>query len=231
MTGSRLLAGFAALALSTSACGVFKSTDSSKEAKPRGGEIGAGLPEEETTVATTAKPTTTRPAPKPTVDPNICKPGDNTSEVRYDPGIVLLFTVSTTCATRTTDVLFKLKVTNSSAREIRYNPNQFEFFSIKAPRGENKSSWKDRDCTPPPTGDRNKPARTLVPGAALDFSAKYPGPDGVADREKCRKLEGGAYDAHAVFLLCEDDAYVDGYCNMGKATQLFAQPIRINFAR
>ncbi|HVE94098.1 MAG TPA: hypothetical protein VNB24_04195 [Acidimicrobiales bacterium] len=231
MTGTRFLACFAALALSTSACGVLKSPDSKSDG-PRGGAIGDEFTEEPTSAPTTAKPTTTvrRPATRATTDPDACRPGDNTSEVRYDPGLVLELKVSTTCAVKATNITFNLKITNTSPREIRWDPNQIEYFSIKPPRGENKPSWRDRDCTPLPT-DRRQLAKTMTPGQTIEFTNKYPGPDSVADREKCRKLESGAYDAHAVFVLCEGPAFNDGYCEASKADQLFAQPIRINFAR
>lgn len=229
MTGSRFLACFAALALSTSACGVFKSPDSKSDG-PRGGAIGDEFTEEPTTVPATLKTTTTvKRTPRVTADPDVCKPGDNTSEVRYDPGIVLELTVSTTCATRATNITFNLKVTNKTQREVKYDPAQLEIFSIKPPRGQNKPSWRDRDCTPPPV-ERRQVAKDIAPGATLELTSKYPGPDSVADREKCRKLETGAYDAHAVFVLCDGAIGRDGFCESSRADQLFAQPIRINFS-
>jgi len=234
MTGSRFLACFAALALSTSACGVFKSSDSKGEG-PRGGAIGDEFTEEPTSAPTTAKPTTTRrapaaPAPAPApANPDACRPGDNSSEVRYDPGIVLELTVSTTCAARATNISLSLKVTNKSSRDVLYDPAQIERFSIKPPPGTNKPSWRDRDCTPPPA-ERRQEAKPIGPGSTLEFTSKYPAPDSVADRERCRKLESGPYDAHAVFVLCDGALDRDGYCEGSRAEQLFAQPIRINFA-
>ncbi len=210
-----------ALALLLGACGRFSSSDSTDtSATTAPGEIGAGLtvPAAPTTVAGTKATTTLAKAKCPNTDP--------TSEIRYDRGIAIELTVSTLCPAHASDIGFTMKVTNTSSEGVHYDVNQAQFFTIRAPRGEQKRRWEDTDCARP-TGDRNKPAATLAPGATITITGMYPAPPSVTNREACRRLETGNYDAGGVFLVCDDAAYTDGYCDIAKDTQFFAQPVRI----
>ncbi|MEY2470309.1 MAG: hypothetical protein QOF21_3007 [Actinomycetota bacterium] len=185
------------------------------------GEIGAGL-----TVPTQRTVPTTSVATKATSRP-ACPNTDPTSEVRYDDwSVTITLTVSKLCPVHADDISFTMKVTNKSAAVLHYDANQTQFFTIKAPRGENKHRWTDTDCNKP-IGGGDKPAANLAAGATISFSGVYPGPPGKALRDECRQLERGAYDAGGVFLLCEGEAYTDGYCDTSKDVQLFAQPVRI----
>lgn len=118
-----------------------------------------------------------------------------------------------------------MKVTNISSAAFHYDKNQAQFFSLLAyPTGSGRLRWEDTSCQPP-SRDRNAPAGTLAPGDSLNFSTLYPAPKSVAEREKCRRLQPGGYQAKAVFLVCDGDAYTDGYCDISKDTQFQAHPV------
>ena len=178
-----------ALALVFGGCGRFSSSSSSESSGTTvPGEIGVGL-----TVPTS--PTTSSPARAATTQPaSRCAHSDPTSEIRYDRGLTIELTVTPLCPAHADDIRLTMKVTNTSGSAIRYDVNQTQFFTIKAPRGEQKRRWEDTDCNKP-TGGGDKPAATLAAGASVTIAGTYPAAAGVANREMCRRLELGAYDA------------------------------------
>jgi hypothetical protein len=214
----------AAALLASGACGRFGSNKAATPTTLLGDGVGSGLTVPTTAApapATTAKPATTAaPAPK-------CPYTDPTSEIAYANRLKLTLTVSTLCPKHADDIGFTLKVTNVSSEVVHYDKNQAQFFSLLAyPQGTGRRRWEDTNCQPP-SRDRNAPAANLAPGASVTFDTLYPAPKSVSDREKCRRLEAGGYQAHAVFLVCDAAAYTDGYCDISKDTQYTAEPVTI----
>jgi hypothetical protein len=188
-----------------------------------GDGVGANL-----TAPTTGSISPTGAPANTTAAPNPCPYSDPVSEIEYGGRLRLTLTVSALCPRFAEDITLTLKVTNISQATVNYDKNQAQFFSFFAyPKGSGRRRWEDTNCQPP-SRDRNAPAATLNPGQAVTFSTLYPAPKSVANRETCRRLEIGGYEANAVFLACEGDAYVDGYCDIYKDTQYKAQPVRID---
>lgn len=222
MNRCRVLVCAAALVALTAACGGGGGSSSPTTLLGEGG-VGAGLttPDSEPVATTEAPPVaTTEAAAK-------CPHTDPVSEIEYGGRLRLRLTVSALCPSRAADIALTLKVTNISNQAITYDRNQAQFFSLLAhPAGSGRIRWEDTNCEPP-SRDRNATAGTLAAGASLTFNGLYPAPTSVGDREKCRRLEPGGYAAHAVFLVCEGDAYVDGYCDISKDTQFKAHPVLV----
>ncbi len=219
----RLLPLLVALALATSACGGGSGKPTPTTLLGEGG-VGADLltttapPAPTTTAASASAPAATAPSFK-------CPHKDATSEIEYDGRVRIALTVSKLCPKRAEDITLSMKVTNISASAFHYDRNQAQFFSMLAhPAGSGRLRWTDTDCVPP-SRDRNETAGTLGAGESLSFSSLYPAPTSVADREKCRRLQPGGYQAKALFLLCDGAAFSDGYCDLSKATQLEAHPV------
>jgi hypothetical protein len=214
----------AGLALVAAACGGGGGGDKSSGTTLLGGdEIGSNL-----STPTTAAPVTTTAAPATTAPVAKCPYTDPVSEIEYGGRLRLTLTVSVLCPRKPDDIAFTLKVTNTSSEAIHYDKNQGLMFSLLAhPTGAGRSRWEDTHCEPPPR-DRNEPAGTLAAGQSLTFNTLYPAPKSVSDREKCRRLEPGGYAANAVFLVCDGDAYIDGYCDLSKDTQYKAHPVLID---
>jgi hypothetical protein len=219
----RLLYLGAAALMVTSACGVFGSNKPTPTTLLGEGDgVGAGL----TTPTTATSPTGSPSATTAAVDP--CPYKDPVSEIEYGGRLRLTLTVSALCPRFAEDITLTLKVTNLSQEPINYDKNQAQFFSFLAyPKGSGRRRWEDTNCQPA-SRDRNAPAATLAAGQSLTFSTLYPAPKSVANRETCRRLEVGGYEANAVFLACEGEAFVDGYCDIYKDTQYKAQPVRID---
>lgn len=205
------------------ACGGGKGKSSPTTLLGDGDEIGADL----TTPPTAARATTTVP-PATTSPASRCPYTDPVSEIEYGGRLRLTLSVSALCPTRAADITLTLKVTNISKDAIHYDKNQGQFFSFLAyPTGSGRGRWEDTNCSPPPR-NRQSPAGTLSAGDAITFSTLYPAPKSVADREKCRNLEVGSYAANAVILVCDGDAYADGYCDLSRDTQFKAEPVPID---
>ncbi|MEY2425250.1 MAG: hypothetical protein QOI61_822 [Actinomycetota bacterium] len=217
----RILPLLVALALATSACGLFGSNKPTPTTLLGEGDgVGAGLTTPTTAAAavTTAKPTVTAAG-------FVCPHKDPTSEIEYGGRVRIALTVSKLCPSRAEDITLSMKVTNISGAAFHYDKNQAQFFSMLAyPSGSGRLRWEDTSCQPP-SRDRNAPAGTINPGESVNFSTLYPAPKSVADREKCRRLQSGGYQAKAVFLVCDGDAYTDGYCDISKDTQFQAEPV------
>ena len=216
------IAALVALAL-FGACGHFGSSGSAKTTDTTTpGEIGAGLSLH--TTPTNAPTTTAKGRTVPSDSP--CGPTHRGSEIAYGEGIKLAFTVSTICPVHADDITFSLTVTNTSSSVVHYDSSQFRYFTLKAPRGEQRRRWEDTDCHTPPRSEP-KPASSLAPGQSLTITGIYPAPASESSRESCRRLEVGAYDAQGEFDVCGAAAYTDGYCDTAKDTQYFAEPIRV----
>ena len=220
----RILVVLSATVLALSgACGGGKGKSSSTTLLGEGSGVGAQL-----TTPTTAAPVTTAKPVATTASASRCPYTDPVSEIEYGGRVRLTLTVSVLCPTRASDIALTLKVTNISKDAFHYDKNQAQFFSLLAhPTGSGRIRWEDTNCNPAPR-DRSAPAGTLNAGEAVTFNALYPAPKTTADREKCRRLEVGAYAANAVFLLCDGAAYTDGYCDLSKDTQLKAEPVLID---
>ncbi|HVT78589.1 MAG TPA: hypothetical protein VHD87_16235 [Acidimicrobiales bacterium] len=214
----------AALVL-TGACGKFSTKKASTTTLLGDGTgVGSGLTVPTTAVPVTAGRSATTAAP---AAPK-CPYTDPTSEIVYSNRIKLTFTVSTLCPKHADDIAFNLKVTNVSSTVVHYDKNQSQFFSLLAyPQGSGRIRWEDTNCQPN-TGNGQTPAGDLAPGQTLSFDGTYPAAKSVGDRERCRRLEDGGYSANAVFLVCDDDAYTDGYCDISKDNQFKAEPVLIN---
>jgi hypothetical protein len=226
----RFLGLLCALALvMTGACGRFGSSNKSSSSSDTtllgdGEGVGAGL----TTPSTTAPTTTAKPGPTTPAAPK-CPYSDPTSEIVYGNRIKLTLTVSILCPKHADDIALTLKVTNVSSAVVHYDKNQQQFFSLLAyPTGTGRLRWEDTNC-PVPNGNGTTPAGNLNAGEAITFSGLYPSLKSYSgDREKCRRLEPGGYSAKAVFLVCDGDAYTDGYCELSKDTQFQAEPVLLN---
>lgn len=142
-----------------------------------------------------------------------------------DNRLKMTLSVTGVCFKHSDDFTMSLVVTNTSSTPIHYDANQTNFFTVRAPAGEQKRRWEDDDCVPS-TGNGQKTALTLAPGASATFTAVYPADKSVGKRESCRRLETGGYDVHATFLVC-DESYEDGYCDIAKDTQYKADPVNI----
>ena len=202
------------------ACGKFSSSDSASDSTDttQADEIGAGLD-----VAPT-QPVVTRPgavttAPVAAADP--CKTMPSSSTVTHDNRIKLVLSVSGVCFKHSDNIALRLVVTNTSGSVIHYDPNQITVFTIKAPQGEQKRRWEDDDCATH-TADI-KGARDIAPGASVTLTTTYP------TGEACRRLETGAYEVQATFLVC-DESYDSGYCDTAKDTQYRADPVTITLS-
>jgi hypothetical protein len=219
----RILPLLLVLAVVTAGCGRFGSNKTTATTLLGEGEgVGAGL----TTPTTRTPPVTTAPG-KTTATVAACPHKDPTSEIEYGGRLRLTLTLSTLCPAHADDIGFTLKLTNISSSPIHYDKNQAQFFSLLAyPSGSGRIRWEDTNCQPP-ARDRNAPAATLNAGESTTITSLYPAAKSVADREKCRRLQAGDYDANALFLVCDDAAYTDGYCDISKDTQYKAQPVRI----
>lgn len=211
------------------ACGKFSSSgDGASATTTEPGEIGGSLrvpatapPVTTTTVAArpAASATTTKASGCPTKTPS--------SEIAYHD-LKIVMNTSATCAAHKDDLTFTMTITNLSTGPLHYDANQLLRFTVLAPLGEQKHRWEDDDCVTPPK-DRTRPALTLSPGDSISFSSLYPGPSDFTNREACRKLDGGTYEVHGVFLVCEA-SYQDGYCNISKDTQYQGDPIPITLS-
>jgi nitrite reductase/ring-hydroxylating ferredoxin subunit len=223
----RILPLLLALVVLTAGCGRFGSAKKSSSTTLLGDGVGSGL--SVPTTATTAAPVTTA-AGKTKATVAACPHTDPTSEIEYGGRLRLSLTLSVLCPQHADDIAFTLKVTNISSAPVHYDKNQAQFFSLLAyPSGSGRIRWEDTNCQPP-SRDRNAPAATLNPGESITINTLYPAPKAVADREKCRRLQAGDYDANGLFLACDGEAYTDGYCDISKDTQYKAQPIRITVA-
>lgn len=220
-----------ALALLLSACGKFSSSDSDRSASSgttEPGEVGAGLGVASTQPLVTRAGAVTTAAPSAPAATDPCKTKPSSTTVTRDSRLKMVLNVSGVCFKRADNIGLSLVVTNTSSQTINYDANQRNFFTIRAPQGEQKRRWEDDDCVPP-TGDGQKRALTLAPGATVKFETLYPAPQSVANRESCRRLETGDYDVHATFLVC-DESFQDGYCDIAKDTQYRADPVNITLA-
>jgi hypothetical protein len=206
-----------------SGCGKFSSSNGSATPTTAPGEIGAGL-----TVSTTAGPaattTTARAASGSAPGAAACPHSQSSSDITYANAVRVQLHVAALCPAHADDIALTMTVTNTSSALIHYDPNQEVIFSITAPRGQNKPRWQDNYCATP-AADTHKPALNLAAGQSVTFTSLYPGPTATANRETCRKLEIGDYEANALFLVCGQTSYQDGYCSTSEDTQYAAQAI------
>lgn len=219
----RVLAGLLAIAVVAGAgCGRFARSGSTPETTAAENvAVGGGVDLSKVTTTVAAPGATAPPTTARTTGTTVA--AGRTKVAAERDGFRL--TLSVDGAEHNADDAFtmKLEVTNISAEDRLYDPNQRTYFVMQSARGS--GSWRDSDCAAPKGSGED--AQPIAKGQTITFTARYPGPaDRLDNSDSCRRPPNG-YVLSAGFVWCPPESIFGGKCDPSASTTLTSEPLGI----